>query len=160
MVLDELRGKQSPDLRVVLIGAILTLGNLAICLHRSSRVYLFQQSLCLQYYLVAQPNHVSADWEVEESLCKIREIQSSLSMIEGLDTFLQLLPGKNLVLLLDLMNVSSRGAIAIADPSLRCKSPTCPIDISKAASDNRLATRSVHQSIFCWVRNLPVHVFL
>ena len=74
MVLDELRRKQSPDLRVVLIGVILTLGNLAICIHRSSRVYLFQQSQCLQYYLVAEPNHVNADWEVEESLCKIREI--------------------------------------------------------------------------------------
>ena len=81
-------------------------------------------------------------------------------MVEGLDTFLQLLPGKNLVLLLDSMNVRSQGAIAIADRSLRCKSLACPTDVSEASSDNRLATRSVHQSVFRRVRHPPVNVLL
>ena len=83
----------STDLRVVAIAITLTLGNLAICTHRSSRVYMYQQSQCLQHYLAADPSRVNADWEVEESLCKINEVQSPLAIIEGLDTFLQLLPG-------------------------------------------------------------------
>lgn len=80
------------DPRVVLITIVLSLGNLAICIHRSSRVYLFQQSRCLQHYLTFDPTVISPQWEVEESLCKIQEVQSSLSTTEGIDSVLQLLP--------------------------------------------------------------------
>lgn len=80
------------DSRVLLITTVLALGNLAVCIHRSSRPYLFQQSRCLQYYLIFDSKVINPQWEVEESLCKIKEVQSSLSTIEGIDTVLQLLP--------------------------------------------------------------------
>lgn len=82
------------DLRVLTITAILVTANLAVCIHRSSRVYLFQQSLCLQYYLATDVEKVSSQWSVAEDLCRIKEVQSTLSMIEGADAFLQLLPGQ------------------------------------------------------------------
>ena len=91
---DDWRRKLSTNLRVATIAITLTLGNLAICIHRSSRVYMYQQSQCLLYYLGHDPSKVNEAWEVEESMCKIKEVQSPLSMIEGLDTFLQLLPGE------------------------------------------------------------------
>ena len=81
------------DLRVVLVAITLTLGNLAICIHRSSRVWLFQQSQCLQHFLAVDPSRI-ADSQVPEAECKIKEVQSPLSMIEGADMFLQMLPGK------------------------------------------------------------------
>ncbi|KAG8533049.1 uncharacterized protein KY384_001832 [Bacidia gigantensis] len=80
------------DKRILLITIVLTLGNLAICIHRSSRIYLYQQSQCLQHYLAADPQKVSAEAEVEEEACKIKEVQSPLSIIEGVDAFLSLLP--------------------------------------------------------------------
>ena len=79
--------------RVLIITAVLVISNLAISIHRSSRVYLFQQSLCLQHYIATDPQKVGLDWLVEESLCKVKQVQSSLSIIEGVDAFLQLLPG-------------------------------------------------------------------
>ena len=81
------------DSRVVLVAITLTLGNLAICIHRSSRVWLFQQSQCLQHFLAVDTSRI-VDSQVPEAECKIKEVQSPLSMIEGADMFLQMLPGK------------------------------------------------------------------
>lgn len=81
------------DLRVSIITAVLVLANLAVCIHRSSRVYLFQQSLCLQHCLATDPRQVGPHRLVEKSLCKVKQVQSTLSIIEGVDAFLQLLPG-------------------------------------------------------------------
>lgn len=78
---------------VATIAAVLVLANLAVCIHRSSRLYLFQQSLCLQHYLSTDVNKIGPFWHVDEALCKVQQVQSPLSIIEGLDAFLQLLPG-------------------------------------------------------------------
>lgn len=78
---------------VATIAAVLVLANLAVCIHRSSRLYLFQQSLCLQHYLSTDVNKIGPLWHVDEALCKVQQVQSPLSIIEGLDAFLQLLPG-------------------------------------------------------------------
>ncbi|KAL8649435.1 MAG: hypothetical protein Q9226_005580 [Calogaya cf. arnoldii] len=88
-------GLGGQDPRVLIITAVLVISNLAVSIHRSSRVYLFQQSLCLQHYLATDPQKVGLDWLVEESLCKVKQVQSSLSIIEGVDAFLQLLPGRS-----------------------------------------------------------------
>ncbi|CAO1603767.1 hypothetical protein XANCAGTX0491_007345 [Xanthoria calcicola] len=77
---------------VATIAAVLVLANLAVCIHRSSRLYLFQQSLCLQHYLSTDVNKIGPLWHVDEALCKVQQVQSPLSIIEGLDAFLQLLP--------------------------------------------------------------------
>ena len=84
-------GGQDP--RVLLVTAVLVLANLAICIHRSSRLYLFQQSLCLQHYRTVDSNTAGLHWPLDESRCKIKQVQSTLSIIEGVDAFLQLLPG-------------------------------------------------------------------
>lgn len=86
----------SIDRRIVQIIAVLTLGNLAICLHRSSRVYLFQQSQCLVYYMRVDPSKIAPDFTIDEALCKNKEVQSPLSIIDGVDAFLMMLPGEEI----------------------------------------------------------------
>ena len=82
------------DHRILLITGVLTIGNLAICTHRSSRVYLYQQSLCLNYYRENNPAKIEDQTSIDESLCKIKDVQSPLSVIDGLDAFLVAIPGK------------------------------------------------------------------
>ena len=77
---------------VVLLGAILMLGNLATVLHKSSRVYLFQQAQCFNYYQMHDPTKIEADYHIEEALCKLPYVQSRLSIVDGVDSFLQFLP--------------------------------------------------------------------
>ena len=86
-------GLRGQDPRVLLITGVLVLANLAICIHRSSRLYMYQQSLCLQHYRTIDSSNVRLDWPTDESRCKIKQVQSTLSIIEGVDAFLQLLPG-------------------------------------------------------------------
>ncbi len=78
--------------RIFLLGAILTLGNLANIIHKSSRVYLYQQAECFLYYRKMDPTKIQPDFRIDEALCKIRPIQSRLSAIEGIDSFLNYLP--------------------------------------------------------------------
>ena len=98
--------------QIFLLGAVLTLANLAAIIHKSSRVFLFQQSRCLTYYLIHDPTKVDSRYRVEEELCKTDEIQSWLSMTDGIDSFLTCLPGtaswliSSLILLLDFMTCS------------------------------------------------------
>ena len=77
---------------VVLLGGILTLGNLGLILHKSSRIYLFQQAQCLNYFLLRDPTAIGLQYHVDEARCKNPTIQSRLSMIDGIDSFLQWLP--------------------------------------------------------------------
>lgn len=79
---------------IALLGGILTLGNLGTILHKSSRVYLFQQAQCFNYYQVYDATAIGADLHIEESLCKVALIQSRLSIVDGVDSFLQCLPRK------------------------------------------------------------------
>lgn len=77
---------------MILLGSIITLGNLGTILHRSSRVYLFQQAQCLDYYQIHDATEVGSNNHIEEFLCKLPVIQSRLSMVIGADSFLQCLP--------------------------------------------------------------------
>ena len=80
--------------QIVLLGAVLNVSYLATCIHKSSRVYLFQQAQCLNYYQATDPTKIDSHYHVEEALCKIQEVQSPLSILDGVDSFLQNLPGK------------------------------------------------------------------
>ncbi|KAL2049951.1 hypothetical protein ABVK25_009818 [Lepraria finkii] len=84
--------KPSVNRQVFLLGALLNLGYLAACIHKSSRVYLFQQAQCLTYYKIHDPTKIDSQYRVEEALCKLDDIQSPLSIIDGIDSFLQFLP--------------------------------------------------------------------
>ena len=85
--------KLSEKRQVLLLGAILTFANLGLVLHRSSRVYLFQQTQCFNYYIRSDPSQIDPNSRVQESLCKLREIQAPLSVADGIDSFLARLPG-------------------------------------------------------------------
>ncbi|KAL9103489.1 MAG: hypothetical protein Q9163_001485 [Psora crenata] len=98
------------DWRISLLTWILTLSNLAICIHRSSRIYLFQQAQCLTYYRAFDPTQIDSQNKVEERLCKLGGIQSPLSIIEGVDSFLQLLPGIGFLPVVSRYNVKARVA--------------------------------------------------
>ncbi|KAL6721974.1 hypothetical protein ACLMJK_001079 [Lecanora helva] len=78
--------------QIILLGTIGVLGNLADIIHKRSRVYLFQQALCLVYYKVTDPSKLGLDYNINESDCKIKQVQSRLSIYEGLDSFLFYLP--------------------------------------------------------------------
>ncbi|KAL9578338.1 MAG: hypothetical protein Q9203_007131 [Teloschistes exilis] len=92
MATESLKKPGTVTSQIVLLGAILTLGNLAQIIHRSSRVFLFQQAQCLIYYKLADPSKIDAQFQVDEALCKLGPIQSRLSMIDGVDAFLTCLP--------------------------------------------------------------------
>ena len=80
---------------IILLGGILIGANLGTVLHKSSRVYLFQQALCINYYRIHDPSKIHWPHSVEEKTCKVPEIQATLSMVDGIDSFLQLLPRKS-----------------------------------------------------------------
>ena len=86
--------RMSVTRQVVLLGAVLNVSYLATCIHKSSRVYLFQQAQCRNYYQANDPTKIDSHYHVEEALCKIQEVQSPLSILDGIDSFLQNLPGK------------------------------------------------------------------
>ena len=87
--------KQSDRKAVILLGTIITLGNLGTILHRSSRVYFFQQAQCLGYYRTYDPTLINSAYEIKELFCKLPFIQSRLSVVNGIDSFLQCLPRKH-----------------------------------------------------------------
>ena len=80
------------DRNVVLIIVTLFFGNLAITTHRASRIYMYQQVLCSNYYAVQSPPKMTSD--EHENWCKVPGIQSSLSIFDGIDSFLVLLAGE------------------------------------------------------------------
>ena len=84
----------SPTNRIILMGAILTLGNLAEILHKSSRIYLFQEAQCLVHYKNLDPSKIHPGFHIDEALCKVNPIQSRLATIDGIDSFLYFLPRK------------------------------------------------------------------
>jgi len=86
------KDRTSVKSQLVLLGATLILGNLADIIHKSSRVYLFQQAQCLAYYRATDPSHIQSHFHVDEALCKVSQVQSPLATIDGLDSFLAFLP--------------------------------------------------------------------
>ena len=92
--------KASATNRIILLGAILTIGNLAEHLHKSSRIYLFQQAQCLLHYQNVDPSKIDSDFRIDEALCKVKPIQSRLAAIDGVDSFLYFLPRKLLITVL------------------------------------------------------------
>lgn len=90
----ETPSKRRTDYRIILITLVITLSNIAICTHRSSRVWLYQQSLCFEYYHAREPAAAETSASIDEDRCKLKEIQSSLSTIESLDAVFMLLPGR------------------------------------------------------------------
>lgn len=86
--------KLSLKQQLLLLSAILTLAKLGLVLHRSSRVYMFQQTQCPNYYTVSDPSQFDSNSRIQESLCKLREIQAPLLVTDGIDSFLARLPGR------------------------------------------------------------------
>ena len=89
--------KASTTNRIILLGAILTLGNLAEIIHKSSRIYLFQQAQCLLHYKNIDPSKIHTGFSIDEALCKVNPIQSRLATIDGIDSFLYYLPRELLI---------------------------------------------------------------
>ncbi|KAL8802060.1 MAG: hypothetical protein Q9182_004073 [Xanthomendoza sp. 2 TL-2023] len=84
--------KSAAKSRVWWLGAVLTLENLAAVLHQSSRVYLYQQTLCLNYYKAHDPTQIDRTSQIPELLCKIPQVQSPLAITDGIDSFLSCIP--------------------------------------------------------------------
>ena len=80
--------------RIILMSVVLTSANLALTLHKSSRVYLFEQARCLLYYQAHDITKIDPDHGVREDLCKLEGVQYPLSITVGIDHVLLMLPGK------------------------------------------------------------------
>ena len=80
--------------RILLMCMVLISANLAQTLSKNSRVYLFEQARCLIYYQINEPTKVNSGNGVQESLCKIKDIQRPLSILVGVDAMLAMLPSK------------------------------------------------------------------
>ena len=91
--------KASTTNRIILLGAILTLSNLGEIIHKSSRIYLFEQAQCLVHYKNVDPSKIHTNFRIDEALCKVSPIQSRLATINGIDAFLFCLPRELLVVL-------------------------------------------------------------
>ena len=79
--------------RILLMSIVFTVGNLALTLNKSSRVYLFQQARCLMYYQFNDSTKIDSDNGVNENLCKLEGVQYPLSITMGIDAILSMLPG-------------------------------------------------------------------
>ena len=86
--------KVSVRRRILLMSMVLTIGNLALTLNKSSRVYLLEQARCQIYYQFNDSTKLDSENGVQESLCKLEGIQFALSVVVGVDAVLQMLPGK------------------------------------------------------------------
>lgn len=80
--------------QILLMSVVLVSGNLASTTTKSSRVYLFQQARCSAYYQSHDSTQISPHNRVDESLCKLPDIQYPLSIVLGIDSCLSALPGK------------------------------------------------------------------
>ena len=80
--------------RILLMSIVLTVGNLALTLTKSSRVYLLEQAQCLIYYQVNDVTKIDSKNGVQESLCKLEGVQYPLSILVGIDAILSMLPGR------------------------------------------------------------------
>lgn len=88
----------TPTLRrqVVCLSLILTLAVFSAILHQSSRVYLYQQTQCIDFYRLHDPSQIRSDSQVDESLCKLDAIQSRLAITDGIDSFLSCIPSESI----------------------------------------------------------------
>ena len=154
------RPQDSPRWTTICITIILTLGNLAISLHRSSRVYMLQQSLCLQHFLIVDPQKVNEYKEVDEKYCKVAEVQSPLSFLEGLDYFLHLLPGKSIHTGFRMGTQAVRAIEAQAIDHLLLSSATRPTCLSKVHAKNWFENMPRHQSFMPGMRRFLVCMVL
>lgn len=57
------------------------------------QLYLFEQSLCSSYYRIHDPNLIGHNGWIEESYCKLAEIQHQLATVRGWKSFFDTLPG-------------------------------------------------------------------
>ena len=86
--------KVSNSRQILLMSAVLVVGFLSLSIAKNSRVYLFEQAQCLIYYQSHSSTSINTQNSIEESLCKLDDIQYPLSIVVGIDSCLTFLPGK------------------------------------------------------------------
>jgi hypothetical protein len=77
------------------VPAILTsvLGALGQVLIGSTHLFLIEQYVCREHYMMVEPARIWGDL-IDESLCKQQEIQSAVAGIYGTYAFLMFMPGE------------------------------------------------------------------
>ncbi len=65
----------------------------SVCL-QSTHVYLVEQAVCRNHFLLLEPTNIGSGGLVDEEMCKIPEIQAQVARIHGIYTFLSLSPGE------------------------------------------------------------------
>jgi hypothetical protein len=87
------------------VPAILTslLGALGQVLIGSTHLFLIEQYVCREHYMMTEPERIGGGL-IDESLCKQQDIQSAVAGIYGTYAFLMFMPGEYGLPILDLAN--------------------------------------------------------
>ena len=83
-----------PENEALIPSLLVTLNAFAIACLSSTYVYLIEQAVCRQHFMIYDQGKISSAGLVDEESCKIPDIQAHVASINGLFTFLAFLPGK------------------------------------------------------------------
>lgn len=68
---------------IVLVGLLIVLLDFGDMLRTTPKIRLFELSICRRYYLAHDRSRIGPGGNVDESLCKVDEIQESLALVRG-----------------------------------------------------------------------------
>ena len=74
--------------------SLMAVAALATAILRCARLFLIEQALCRTHYAIADPSLVRPDGSVDESLCKLDNLQADLALVSGLYEVITLLSGE------------------------------------------------------------------
>ena len=141
--------------RILLMSIVLTFGNLALTLTKSSRVYLFEQARCLIYYQVNDSTKIDSENGVKESLCKLEAVQRPLSILVGTDAILSMLPGK--VSYLRVLSMLSDRSLGVYIPTKLVRSALGLRYLSAAPGQGRSAKTRASELVLLSHRRYPFY---
>jgi hypothetical protein len=95
---------------------ISALGALGGVLLASTYLYLIEQYVCREHYIMMRPEMVGGGGRIDESLCKEPAIQSTVAGIQGTLIFLTIMPGECIKLQLYVIPLTLSLGLFLAGP--------------------------------------------
>ena len=87
----------STPLTLVSIMSLIVLNHFSSHLQSVPKVHLFESRICASYYSAYPPNAYGSSLPIDESMCKIPEIQKELSTVLGFLTFFNAVPRRSIL---------------------------------------------------------------
>ncbi|KAF2787700.1 MFS general substrate transporter [Melanomma pulvis-pyrius CBS 109.77] len=80
-------------LLVILIFLLLAIVDMGAFMAEPPKTRVFEANLCVRYYEKKDPSKIRADGTVDETLCKVNEVQQKMAMIFGWQDMFDAIPG-------------------------------------------------------------------